>query len=201
MTMPESQELTVLLHAWGAGQEEALAELAARVGDELRRLARHFLRREQADPLLESGVLVNEAWLRLIDWQNTSWENRAHFFGVAAQLMRHILTDEARRRRNQKHGGTVFRVSLSEAHQSVVWEAEELLGLSAALDRLAAFDARKARLVELRYFGGLEQAELATIFDVSTRTVQRELRLAQTWLYRELKGQPPATQNDGDATD
>lgn len=186
MASPEKQELTMLLRAWGAGDQTALEELAARVGDELRRLARYYMSREQSDPLLESGVLVNEAWLRLIDWRNETWENRAHFFGVAAGMMRRVLTDEARRRGYQKRGGGAFHVSLSEAQQKVVWNAEELLALSEALDRLADFDARKARLIELRYFGGLEQAELATLLDLSTRTVQRELRLAQAWLYREL---------------
>jgi RNA polymerase sigma-70 factor, ECF subfamily len=190
MTSPETQQLTTLLRAWGSGDEAALNELAVRVGDELRKLARHYLKREQSNPLLESGVLVNEAWLRLIDWQNTSWENRSHFFGVAAQMMRHILTDEARRRTYQKRGGEAFCVSLSEVHLPAICNAEELLGLSTALDQLFAFDERKAKIVELRFFGGLEQAEIAQLFGLSTRTVQRELRLAQAWLYRELKGVP-----------
>lgn len=188
MSSPAPPELTVLLNAWTAGNAAALDELATRVGAELRQLARAYLKREPADPLLESGMLVNEAWLRLIDWQNTTWENRTHFFGVAAQLMRHILTDEARHRCQSKRGGTALRVSLSEARQPVIWNAEELLALSAALDRLATFDERKARMIELRYFGGLEQTELGHLFALSTRTVQRELKLAQSWLYRELQG-------------
>ncbi|HMZ21578.1 MAG TPA: ECF-type sigma factor, partial [Blastocatellia bacterium] len=117
-----------------------------------------------------------------------SWQNRAHFFGVASQIMRHVLVDEARRRDRQKRGGDAFQVSLSGAETEKVWRDEELIRLDDALDGLAVVDQRKCRLIELRFFGGLSIEEIAEILNISKRTVHRELRLAQTWLYRELKG-------------
>jgi RNA polymerase sigma factor (TIGR02999 family) len=183
----EAQDLTLLLRRWSEGSDEALEQLAFRVAGELRRLARHYLRSEQKGHLLESGALVNEAWLRLIGWRNDAWQNREHFFGMAAQMMRRVLVDEARKRNYAKRGGDAFRVSLSEANQPVIWRAEELIALDEALERLAKFDHRKAQIVEMRYFSGLDQKAISAVLRISTRQVQRELRLAQSWLYRELR--------------
>lgn len=182
----DAQDLTLLLRRWSEGSNEALEQLAFRVEGELRRLARHYLRSEQKGHLLESGALVNEAWLRLISWNNDAWQNREHFFGMAARMMRRVLVDEARKRNYAKRGGDAFQVSLSEADQTVIWRAEELIALDEALERLSKFDQRKARIVEMRYFSGLEQKDISGILDISIRQVQRELRLAQAWLYREL---------------
>jgi RNA polymerase sigma-70 factor (ECF subfamily) len=183
----EAQDLTLLLRRWSEGSDEALEQLAFRVAGELRRLARHYLRSEQKGHLLESNALVNEAWLRLIGWRNDAWQNREHFFGMAAQMMRRVLVDEARKRNYAKRGGDTFRVSLSEVNQPVIWRAEELIALDEALERLAKFDQRKAQIVEMRYFSGLDQKAISAVLQISTRQVQRELRLAQSWLYRELK--------------
>lgn len=183
-----SQKLTRLLQNWQQGSPSALEELTRTVQPELRRLARHYLRGERPGHLLESAALVNEVWLRLFDCEEITWQNRAHFFGVAAQLMRHVLVDEARRRSQQKRGGDVFQVSLSAAATQPVWKDDELLALNEAMERLEAFDARKCRIIELRYFGGLSQEEVAEVLQLSTRTVQRELQVAQAWLYQTLKG-------------
>lgn len=182
----EAQDLTLLLRRWSEGSNEALEQLAFRVEGELRRLARHYLRSEKKGHLLESGALVNEAWLRLIGWSNDAWQNREHFFGIAAQMMRRVLVDEARKRNYAKRGGDAFQVSLSEADHQVIWRAEELIALDEALERLSNFDQRKARIVEMRYFSGLDHQEISGVLHISTRQVQRELRMAQAWLYREL---------------
>jgi RNA polymerase sigma-70 factor, ECF subfamily len=183
----ESQDLTLLLRRWSEGSDEALEQLAFRVEGELRRLARYYLSTERKGHLLESGALVNEAWLRLIGWSNDDWQNREHFFGMAAQMMRRVLVDEARKRNYAKRGGGAFQVSLSEADQPVIWRADELIALDEALERLSGFDQRKARIVEMRYFGDLDQKDISAILQISVRQVQRELRMAQSWLYRELK--------------
>lgn len=185
-------ELTTSLHrvsqlllAWGNGDHVALDELAPLVDGELRRLAHHYLHRHAPDALLETTVLVNEAWLKLIDWQNSSWQNRAHFFGLAAKLMRQILVDEARKRHYQKRQG--LHVSLSEAN-SIAWDARpDLIALDDALKTLAMIDARKCRVVEMRFFAGLNVDETAEVLGVSPRTVARDWDFAQTWLYRELR--------------
>ncbi|HMV47488.1 MAG TPA: sigma-70 family RNA polymerase sigma factor [Blastocatellia bacterium] len=188
MSPKSPQELTQLLHRWNEGSASALEELAQAAQQELRWLAHHYLRGEKIGHLMESAALVNEAWMRLFDWKEISWQNRAHFFGVASQIMRHVLVDEARRRDRQKRGGDAFQVSLSGAETEKVWRDEELIRLDDALDGLAVVDQRKCRLIELRFFGGLSIEEIAEILNISKRTVHRELRLAQTWLYRELKG-------------
>lgn len=187
MHSEQAQELTQLLKRWQDGSTPALAELTRTVQPELRRLARHYLRGERPGHMLESAALVNEAWLRLFDCQQITWQNRAHFFGVAAQLMRHVLVDEARQRNQQKRGGELFQVSLSVAGAQTVWNDDELLALNQALESLEAFDVRKCRIIELRYFGGLSLEEVAGALQLSTRTVQRELQLAQAWLYQTLK--------------
>jgi RNA polymerase sigma factor (TIGR02999 family) len=179
-------ETTRLLKEWSEGDETALERLVPLVDAELRRLARHYLRQERPDHILQTTALVNEAWLRLIGWNNNDWRNREHFFGLAAQMMRRVLVDEARKRNYAKRGGDTFRVSLSEANQPVIWRAEELIALNEALEKLSKLDPRKAQVVEMRYFSGLDQKEISEVLHISTRQVQRELRLAQAWLYREL---------------
>ncbi|MFN7927795.1 MAG: sigma-70 family RNA polymerase sigma factor [Blastocatellia bacterium] len=178
--------LTHLLQAWNAGDQTALEELLPHVNTELHRLAGSYMRQQPADHLLQTTALVNEAWLHLIDWRNVSWQNRAHFFGVAAILMRRILVDEARKQQTQKHGGKAVRVTLGAASEIAWQQSPELLALDEALATLAQFDERRSRIVELRFFGGLNVDETAEVLGVSPRTVAREWRLAQAWLYREL---------------
>jgi RNA polymerase sigma-70 factor, ECF subfamily len=152
----------------------------------LRRIAEAYLRREGSGHILQTTALVNEAWIRLIDWQKSEWQNRAHFFGVAASLMRKILVTEARRRRRFKRGGKGLQVSLSEADLVAHGKPLDLVALDDALNALAEFDERKSRIVELRFFGGLSVAETAEALRISERTVAREWELARSWLYRQL---------------
>jgi RNA polymerase sigma-70 factor (ECF subfamily) len=188
MTKPSPHEVTQLLQAWSDGNQEALDKLAPFVYEELHRLARHYMSGERLGHTLQTTELVDEAYVRLIDWKNVRWQNRAHFFGVAAQMMRRILVDAARSRRYAKHGGGAFRVSLSEAAHISPERGADLIALDEALQSLAAIDSRKARIVELRFFGGLSVDETAEVLKISARTVMREWSLAQAWLYRELSG-------------
>ena len=181
-----SHEVTQLLLAWNDGDQTALDKLVPLVEKELHRLAQHYLNYERPGHSLQAMDLVNEAYLRLIDWQSVQWQNRAHFFGMAAHLMRHILVDHARRRHFQKRGGDAIRVSLTEVENIAQEHIVEVIALDDALNTLAQFDQRKSRIVELRFFGGLSEAEIAEALKISLRTVQREWNLAQAWLYREL---------------
>lgn len=183
---PQIHEVTGLLVAWGKGDQGALEQLTPMVDVELRRIAQSYLSRERSDHMLQTTALVNEAWMRLIDWQKSSWQSRAHFFGVAASLMRKILVGEARRRRRLKRGGDDLRVSLSEVDLAPVGRQPDLIALDDALYALAEFDERKSRIVELRFFGGLSVAETAEVLKSSERTVAREWELAKSWLYRQL---------------
>ncbi|MEK7830655.1 MAG: ECF-type sigma factor [Acidobacteriota bacterium] len=183
---PLNPDVTGLLIAWGEGDRNALEQLTPMVDVELRRIAQSYLSREKSDHILQTTALVNEAWMRLIDWQKSSWQSRAHFFGVAASLMRKILVGEARRRRRLKRGGNDFKVSLSEADLVPKGKQPDLIALDDALDALAEFDERKCRIVELRFFGGLSVAETAEVLKASERTVAREWELAKSWLYRQL---------------
>ena len=185
-SLPSVLEVTQLLQAWNTGDRAALERLIPLVNTELHRLAGSYMRRQAPDHVLQATALVNEAWLKLIDWQAVTWQNRAHFFGVAAQLMRRILVDEARRQHAQKHGGHALRVSMSEVEILANKKSHDLLALDDALQALAEFDERRSRIVELRFFGGLSVEETAEVLGVSPRTVAREWRLAQAWLYREL---------------
>jgi RNA polymerase sigma factor (TIGR02999 family) len=185
-------EVTQLLKAWGGGDRAALERLIPLVNAELRGLAGHYMRGQAAGHILQTTALVNEAWLKLIDWKNTDWRNRAHFFGVAAQLMRCILVDEARYQRAEKHGGQRVRVSMGAAERLAKRESHELIALDDALKALAELDERRSRIVELRFFGGLSVEETAEVLQVSPRTVAREWRLAQAWLYRELSKEEDA---------
>lgn len=186
MTKPSPHEVTQLLQAWSDGNEEALDKLVPLVYGELHRLARHYMSGERPGHTLQTTELVNEAYVRLIDWKNVRWQNRAHFFGVAAQMMRRILVDFARSRHYAKRGGDACRVSLSEVAVVSPERGEDLIALDEALQSLAAIDARKSRIVELRFFGGLSVDETAEVLEVSARTVMREWSLAQAWLHREL---------------
>lgn len=188
---PQIPEVTGFLIAWGEGDRNALEQLTPMVDVELRRIAEAYLSREKSDHILQTTALVNEAWMRLIDWQKSNWQSRAHFFGVAASLMRKILVDEARRRIRLKRGGKDFRVSLSEVDLASSGKPPDLIALDDALDALAEFDERKSRIIELRFFGGLSVAETAEVLKASERTVAREWELAKSWLYRELSNDSP----------
>jgi RNA polymerase sigma factor (TIGR02999 family) len=178
-------EVTQLLRSWSDGNEVALEKLIPMVHGELRRLARGYMRGERQGHTLQTTALINEAFLRLVDWKNVSWQNRAHFFGVSAQLMRRILVDFARSRRG-KRGGDASRVTLDEALIPAA-SGTDVVAVNDALQSLEAIDPRKGRIVELRFFGGLSTEETAQVLGVSTRTVEREWSLAQAWLLRELK--------------
>ncbi len=194
--MPSSHEITRLLVAWSDGDQAALEQLTPLVYRELRRLAKGYMRRERPSHILQTTALINEAYLRLIDWKQAHWRNRAHFFGVAAQLMRRILVDFARARHQEKRGGAVCHVSLDEAAAVSAERSAELIALDEALDRLAAIDPRRSRMVELRFFGGLSEDETAEALKVSPRTVRREWSLARAWLHRELRAGGPGGQDE-----
>ncbi len=180
------QEITRLLVAWGDGDQSALEELAPLVHSELHRLAHHYMSRERPGHTLQTSALVNEAYIRLIDWKSVRWQSRAHFFGVAAQLMRRILVDFARDRQYLKRGGGALRVSLGEAAAFNVERGADLVALDEALTALAEVDRRKGQVVEMRFFGGLSVEEVAEALKVSEETVRRDWRLAKVWLLREL---------------
>jgi RNA polymerase sigma factor (TIGR02999 family) len=179
-------DVTRILLAWGEGDAGAAERLFPLVYDELRQIAGRYMRRERAGHTLQPTALVNEAYLRLVDQTRVRWQNRAQFFGVAATMMRRILVNHARERAAHKRGGGARRQPLSEIDLSAPEHAAELLALDEALDRLAARDERKARVVELRYFGGLENEEAAEVLGVSEKTVRDDWKLARSWLYREL---------------
>lgn len=186
MDEPGSHELTELLVAWGDGDEEALARIAPLVHAELYRLAKRYMSRERPDHLLQTSALINEAYMRLIDWKAVRWQNRAHFFGVAAQMMRRILVDFARRRPRVEKDVEALKISLDEALTVATEKDADLLALDEALQSLAAFDERKSRIVELRFFGGLSVDETAEVMKLAPITVIREWNKAKAWLYREL---------------
>lgn len=180
-------DLTELLLDWQQGDLTALNRLTPLVYDELRRIAHRYVQRERHGDTLGTTALVNEAYLRLAGQKKIEWQNRAHFFAVTAQVMRHILIDNARRRNYVKHGGDAQRVSLAEAELMSEDRARELLALDDALAELAEFDVRKSRVVELRYFGGLGLEETAEVLEISVMTVRRDWRAAKAWLYRRMK--------------
>lgn len=182
---PSSHELTQLLVAWSSGENEALEKLVPLVEAELTRLARRYLGRERPGHQLQTTALVNEAYIRLIDWKNVQWQNRAHFFGVSAQLMRRILVDFARQR-PRVEGRSAVHVSLEDALVISGERGEDLVALDDALTELARLDERKSRIVELRFFGGLSVEETAEVLGVSQITVIREWNKAKAWLFREL---------------
>ena len=181
-----SQNITKLLVDWRNGDQEALDQLMPLVYEELRRMANHYMRNERKGHTLQTSALVNEAYLRLVDHENIDWQNRSHFFGLAAQAMRRILVDHARSRNYQKRGGNAERVSLDEAANFAEERATELIALDEALQELAKLDPRKSQIVEMRYFGGLTGEEVAEALGISTATVSRDWETAKAWLLREL---------------
>ena len=182
------REVTQLLRAWNDGDECAFEQLVPVVQAELHRLAQNYIGRERPGHVLQTTALVNEAWLRLIDWQTVSWQNRAHFYGAAANIMRRILVDEARHRQRQKHGGGALQVSLTNAAGLSGEKTTDLVALDDALQSLAEIDPRKSKIIELRFFGGLTVEETAEVLKLSARQVARDWNLAQAWLFRELNG-------------
>ncbi|MBL8169117.1 MAG: sigma-70 family RNA polymerase sigma factor [Acidobacteria bacterium] len=186
-----ASNVTQLLVDWRNGDQAAFEQLMPVVYDELRRIAKRYMSREASHHTLQTTALVNEAYLRLVNQQDVEWQNRAHFFAISAQIMRHLLVDHARARNYAKRGGGAIQVSLNEEIASVADETVDLLALDEALTRLAAVDARKSRIVELRFFGGLSVEETAEVLNVSAITIKREWLKAKAWLYRELSQEQP----------
>jgi RNA polymerase sigma-70 factor (ECF subfamily) len=185
---PSPGVVTQLLRAWGNGDAGALEQLTPLVEAELRRLARGYMARERRDHTLQTTALVNEAFLRLTDARQIRWQDRAHFLGISARLMRRVLVDHARSRGCRKRGGGAERVTLDEGLVTSPELALDVVALDRALETLAAVDARKSRVIELRFFGGLSVEETAEVLHVSSDTVKRDWRLAKLWLLRELEG-------------
>lgn len=181
----QNQDVTELLQRWSGGDRAALDELTPVIYAELHRIAKGYMRRERDGHTLQTSALVNEAYVRLIDWKTAKWENRAHFFGVSAQLMRRILVDFARKR-PRLNEQIVRHVSLEEALTVTAEKDADLVALDEALNELATFDERKAKIVELKFFGGLSVEETAEVLKISGVTVMREWGKAKAWLYREL---------------
>lgn len=182
----EQPEITQLLLAWRKGERTALDELIPLVQTELRRLARNYMRRQKPDHTLQTTALVNEAFLRLVDSNRVNWQDRNHFYAICAQLMRRILVDFARKKNSLKRGGDGVHITLNENVDVSDERATEVVALDEALVRLAELNHRQSRIVELRYFGGLTEEQIAETLDISTRTVRRDWNLARAWLYREL---------------
>ncbi len=183
---PSPEEITGLLLAWGNGDKAALDRLIPLVYQELRRLAHRQMRRERAGDTLQTTALVNEAYLRLVDYERMQPRDRAHFLAIAAQAMRRILIERARSRRSAKRGSGAQKVSLDEAAEVSNERAADVLALDEALTQLAAIDPRKSQIVELKYFGGLTIEETAEVLEVSAPTVERDWRTARIWLHREI---------------
>ena len=179
-------QVSRLLKEWSDGDETALEELMPLVYDELHRLAHAHMRREGRGHILQTSALINEAYLRLVDQPQISWKNRAHFFGIAARLMRRILVDEARKRDSNKRGGTTIQVPIDEVKHLAQKQAANVIALDGALKNLETIDPRQCEIVELRFFGGLTVEEAAEVLHVSPATIKREWSTAKAWLYREL---------------
>lgn len=183
------QQVTQLLCDWRSGDEQALEKLIPLIQPELQRLAHHYMSRERAGHTLQTTALVDDAYLRLADNSHPEWQNRAHFFAAAAQLMRRIMVDHARRRQAQKRGGGAVMVALDEATAASESRAAELLELDEAMEKLAIFDRRKADVVEMRYFGGLTMEEIAEVLKIHVNTVTRDWTAARAWLFATLSGE------------
>jgi RNA polymerase sigma factor (TIGR02999 family) len=181
-----SNQVTVLLRKWSEGDEGALEQLTPLVYDELHRLAHQHMRRESAGHVLQTSALINEAYLRLVDQPRIQWESRAHFFGIAARLMRRILVDDARKRNSAKRGGSLIQVPLDEVENLVQQQAANVVAVDEALQRLEAIDARQSQIVELRFFGGLSIDETASLLKVSPGTVMRDWTFARAWLKSQM---------------
>ena len=185
---PSAHEVTILLRAWGGGKKQALDRLAPLVYRELHQIAGRLMASQRPNHTLQATALINEAYVRLVDARQASWQDRAHFFALCASAMRQILIDHARARASEKRGGDQIVIELDEALAAAPSPAANLLELDDALKRLAALDPRKSQVVELRFFGGLNLEETAEALKVSTKTVQRDWDLARAWLYGELGG-------------
>lgn len=183
------QNVTQLLIGWSNGDKEALDRLVPLVYNELRHQAERYLRRERMGHTLQTTALIHEAYLRLVDQKNVHWQNRAQFFGIAAQLMRRILVDHARTRKRAKRGGSDIRVSFSEANLKEPAQDLDIVALDEALARLARIDEQQSRIVELRFFSGLTVEETAAVLSISTATVKRDWSMAKAWLHREITGE------------
>src|SRR4026207_366646 len=186
--MRSSEGITQLLVDWGKGDQAALEKLMPLVYSELRRLASNYLRRERAGHTLQPTALVNEAYLKLVDQRNAKWQNRAHFFGISAQLMRRILVDHARQHQAVKRGGSKQeRLSISSVEEVATQPEVDLLALNEALDELALMDPQHAQIVDLKFFGGLSIDETAEVLGISHATVERDWKMARAWLRRQLE--------------
>jgi RNA polymerase sigma-70 factor, ECF subfamily len=188
MIMAESHQITQLLIDWSKGNELALEQLFPLVYEELRRMARSYMRRQPSGHTFQTTELIHEAYIKLAKNDEKNWQNRAHFFGVAAQAMRHILVDYARSKHSKKRGGWQERVTLSENAPVSAEHSEQIVELDDVLKQLATMDERKSRVVELKFFGGLNIEEIAEVLKISPETVKRDWRFARTWLLRELAG-------------
>ena len=186
MSATSTHEITRLLLAWNDGDQMALDKLVPLVEAELRRLARTYMNRERAGHTLQTTALINEAYVRLIDSHSVQWQSRAHFYGIAAQVMRRVLVDSARKRNYRKRGGGSHQITFTETLAVTVAEDPNVLALDEALNELARIDERKARVVEMRFFGGLSEKETAVALRVSPETARRDWRLAKSWLLRQL---------------
>jgi RNA polymerase sigma factor (TIGR02999 family) len=186
MTEPQTHRVTQLLIDWSNGDQSAFDKLMPLIDEELRRLAHHYMSRERVGHTLQTTALVNEAFLKLVNRKNLQWQNRAHFFGLAAQVMRTILVDHARSHASAKRGGGARNLELDEALLVSQQKASEVVALDEALNQLALIDLRQSRIVELRFFGGLTVEEAAEVLHVSPVTIKREWSTAKAWLYREL---------------
>jgi RNA polymerase sigma-70 factor (ECF subfamily) len=189
---PSQHEVSQLLQAWERGDSSAFDALMSIVYDELRRMARRHMAHQSPGHTLQTTALIHEAYMKLVDLKDVAWQNRAHFFAVAAKAMRHVLVDYARSRGAAKRGGKFRLVSLDEAATICEERAAEVVALDDALENLAAFDSRKCQVVECRYFGGLSVEETAEVLGVSPETVARDWRIARTWLHRELSRAEPS---------
>ena len=185
---PAPGDITSLLRVWSDGDERAFESLIPLVYDELHRMALRYVAGERSNASLQATGLVNEVCLRLLGWDQVRWQNRGHFFGVSAQMMRRVLVDIARRRHAERRGGAAVHVPLDRIDVASNEPDAEVLAINAALERLAAHDPRKARVIELRFFGGLSMDETAQALGVSSRTAQNDWAFARAWLYRELTG-------------
>ena len=182
-----SHQISLLLIDWGKGDEDALEQLMPLVYDELRRMARNYMRRQPSEHTFQTTDLIHEAYLKIAGGEQRNWQSRSHFFGVAAKAMRHILVDYARSKHNQKRGGWQERVTLAENMRVTNESSEDIVALDEALNRLSVLDDRKVRVVEMKFFAGLNIAEIAEVLKVSPETVKRDWSFAQTWLLRELQ--------------
>ncbi|MDX6611406.1 MAG: hypothetical protein QOD75_592 [Blastocatellia bacterium] len=197
MADERQHDVTKILHDWSAGDADAPERLMPVVYDELRRLARSFLSRERGGHTLQPTALVNEAYLKLVDQTRVNWQNRAHFYGIASSMMRRVLIDHARAHATEKRGGTAIHLSIDDLDVPTEQRAASLIALDEALQKLAQLDERKCKVVEMRFFGGLADEEIAKVLGVTTRTVLRDWKAARLLLYRELSQESAITGGAG----